>query len=385
MNRNLYSALILSIALCSTACSKNENFADSETPVEEVAEVKKVVAAIPDHNLPLETIKLPEGFKLDLYNSDVPNARQMALSDAGTLFVGTRKEGVVYALQDQDSDGYAETKFVIAKDLRMPSGLVFHEGDLYVGAVSKILKFPEVEKNLVSPPEPVVVSDKFPDDGHHGWKYLGLGPDNKLYVPVGAPCNVCDEEGYAEIKTMNLDGSEIETYAQGVRNTVGIAWHPESKELWFTDNGRDWLGDDSPDCELNHAPKAGLHFGFPYCHEDGTLDPEFGDGKSCTDYVEPKVKLGPHVAPLGLDFYTGNRFPVAYKNNAFIAEHGSWNRTEKIGYRIKRIEFDENNQATSQSVFAEGWLSDDKEDVWGRPNEKKCLIGGEYFRAEYLT
>jgi len=326
-------------------------------------------SSVPAHDFPLESIKMPDGFKIDIYSLSVKNARQMALGAKGTLFVGTRKEGLIYALQDKDGDNYAETKFVIAEGLRMPSGLVFHNGDLYVGAVSKILKFSDIENNLENPPEAIVVSDNFPDDGHHGWKYLGLGPDNKLYIPVGAPCNVCDEAGYAEIRTMNLDGSDIQTYAKGVRNSVGVAWHPLSKELWFTDNGRDWLGDDSPDCELNHAPEAGLHFGFPYCHQGDTIDPEFGEGKSCSDYVAPEINLGPHVAPLGLDFYTGTVFPQSYQNNAFIAEHGSWNRAEKIGYRIKRIEFDAEHKASKQEVFAEGWLSDDKSEVWGRPND----------------
>lgn len=363
------------VLICLSACRPGEVSAETTTEVQTSID-KKIIATRPSHKLPLETITLPEGFKIDVFNIDVPNARQMALGDQGTLFIGTRKEGAVYAVQDKDGDNYAETKFIIAEGLRMPSGLVFHDGDLYVGAVSRILRFADIEENMQNPPKPLVVSDAFATDGHHGWKYLGLGPDNKLYVPVGAPCNVCDEAGYAEIKSMNLDGTDIQSFAQGVRNSVGLAWHPESKELWFTDNGRDWMGDDSPDCELNHAPKAGMHFGFPYCHQGNMLDPEFGDGKSCADYVKPKINLGPHVAPLGLDFYSGNVFPDEYKNNAFIAEHGSWNRSEKIGYRIKRIEFNTEHQATRQSVFAQGWLSKDKKDVWGRPNDVISMPDG---------
>jgi len=324
----------------------------------------------------LDFISLPPGFMMHVYADEVKNPRQMVMGDDGTLFVGSRSAGNVYALVDSDNDFVAEKKYLIAKDLSMPSGLAFKDGSLYVAAISTILRFDNIEKNLDTPPEAVIVSDKFSTEEHHGWKYLGIGPDNKMYVPVGAPCNICDEPGFAEIKRMNLDGSDIETFAKGVRNSVGFDWHPETKELWFTDNGRDWLGDDSPDCELNHAPKSGLHFGYPYCHADGILDPEFGGDKSCSTYQAPQANLGPHVAPLGMKFYTGSMFPKEYKNNAFIAEHGSWNRKEKIGYRIKRVEFDAQGNVSKQSMFAEGWLSEDKEEVSGRPNDVLILQDG---------
>lgn len=363
---------IASLLLGLIACTDNTITASSPVDVEPQVLFSKTDVSIK----PINFISLPAGFDMQVYADNVKNARQMALGDKGTLFVGSRRAGNVYALLDADKDNIAEKIYVIAKGLKMPTGVAFKDGSLYVGAVNRILRFDDIENHLQTPPKAIVVSDAFPSDEHHGWKYLGIGPDNKMYVPVGAPCNICDEEGYAEIKRMNLDGSDIETFAQGVRNSVGFDWHPGSNELWFTDNGRDRLGNDSPDCELNHAPKSGLHFGFPYCHASDVLDPKFGGGKSCTDYESPQVKLGPHVAPLGMKFYTGEMFPDEYKNNAFIAEHGSWNRDEKIGYRIKRVEFDEKGKASKQSVFAHGWLSDNKKEVLGRPNDVLIMPDG---------
>ena len=364
----LLALLVLGIA----ACTDNDVTASSDSEVNSEAIVSKSIEARKSINF----IDLPKGFQIQVYADSVKNARQMALGDKGTLFVGSRSAGNVYALVDADKDNVAEQIYVIAKDLQMPSGIAFKDGSLYVGAVDTVFRFDNIEENLESPPKPTVVTNAFPSDEHHGWKYLGIGPDNKMYVPVGAPCNICDEAGYAEIKRMNLDGSEIETFAKGVRNSVGFDWHPQNKELWFTDNGRDWLGDDSPDCELNHAPKAGLHFGYPYCHADDVLDPEFGGDKSCADFVKPQVNLGPHVAPLGMKFYTGKMFPAEYQNNVFVTEHGSWNRAEKIGYRIKRVELNEQGNVVKQSVFASGWLSEDKKDVSGRPNDVLIMPDG---------
>jgi glucose/arabinose dehydrogenase len=240
--------------------------------------------------------------------------------------------------------------------------------------VNRILRYDDIENRLTDPPEPVVITDAFPTETHHGWKYLRFAPDGKLFVPVGAPCNICDEPDFATIRLLDVTDGSQEIYARGVRNTVGLAIHPQTGELWFTDNGRDMMGDDIPDCELNHAPQPGLHFGFPYCHQGDVSDPEFGKGHDCADYVPPVLLLGPHVAPLGLAFYTGELFPGDYRGDLFVTEHGSWNRTEKIGYRVKRVRFDDAGQVTGQEVFASGWLQG--EESWGRPNDVLVMPDG---------
>lgn len=330
-----------------------------------------------ESTLPIEKIKLADGFKIEVFAENVENARAMAMGDKGTLFVGSRKEGKVYALLDQDKDFKADKIIIVDTDLNMPTGLAFKDGDLYVGAVSKIWKYPAIEKSLPEIPEPVLVTDAFPSDDHHGWKYLDFGPDGKLYVPVGAPCNIClkEEEIYASIARMNPDGSDIEVFAHGVRNSVGFAWHPETKELFFTENGRDWLGNEIPPCELNRAPQKGMHFGYPFCHGGTIADPEFGKNRTCNEFTKPVQNLGPHVAPLGMLFYTGSMFPNSYKNEIILAEHGSWNRDEKIGYRLMQITLDENYQGSSYKPFAEGWLDDDGK-VWGRPVDVLQLSDG---------
>lgn len=329
------------------------------------------VAAAEDE---LGLLRLPEGFRIDVYARGVDNARQMALGEQGTLFVGTRRDGRVFAVSDVDGDGVSDRVRVIDQGLDMPSGLAFREGALYVAAHDRILRYDRIESRLDDPPEPRLVTDALPDKKHHGWKYLRFGPDGMLYVPVGAPCNVCDEPGFAEIRRMNADGTGMEVFARGVRNSIGLAFHPETGELWFTDNGRDMMGDDLPDCELNHAPGPGLHFGFPYCHQGDVPDPEFGEGRPCSDYVPPALRLGPHVAPLGLAFYTGDMFPPEYRHQLFVTEHGSWNRSSKIGYRVKLVRFDEAGRVVGQEVFAEGWLQGEKS--WGRPNDVLVMPDG---------
>jgi len=282
----------------------------------------------------LATIRLPDGFVIEPF-ADVPNARQMAWGEQGTLFVGTRRDGSVFAVTDADGDGRGERVREIASGLQMPSGVAFHDGALYVGAVSTILRFDDIESRLDNPPAPVVVTDRLPSDQHHGWKVLGFGPDGLLYAPVGAPCNVCRVDGYyGSVLRMRPDGSEIEVYARGVRNSVGLAWHPVTGELWFTDNGRDHLGDDLPPCELNRAREAGLHYGFPFCHADTLRDPNLGGDGECADAEPPAQALGPHVAPLGLAIHSGTNLPDSYRGAVFIAEHGSWNRTRKTGSRL---------------------------------------------------
>lgn len=325
---------------------------------------------------PLEDIKLPPGFKIELYAERVKNARSLSLSPKGTLFVGTRKEGNVYALEDTKGDGKIDRQHLLAKDLWMPNGVAYKDGDLYVAEVNRILKFPKIEDRLTEPGKPEVLYDQYPDKSHHGWKYIAFGPDGKLYVPVGAPCNICESKDaiFNTITRLNTDGSGMEIVQSGIRNTVGFTWHPQTKELWFTDNGRDWMGDDMPACELNRAPKEEMHFGYPYCHQGDTPDPEFGSKRNCSEFTPPIQKLTPHSAPLGLEFYRGGNFPEKYKDYVFVAEHGSWNREKKSGYRVSMIRL-ENGVAKSYEAFAEGWLLADDE-VWGRPVDLEWLPDG---------
>jgi glucose/arabinose dehydrogenase len=326
--------------------------------------------------LPLDKIKLPGGFKIEVY-AEVDNARSLAISPSGIIYVGNRNGDKVYAIKDTDGDFKADKKWIIASGLNMPNGVAFKDDDLYVAEVSRIIKFPGIESKLAAPGAPVVINDKYPTETHHGWKYIAFGPDGKLYVPVGAPCNICESKDdiYASITRINPDGTGREIYAKGVRNSVGFTWHPVTKELWFTDNGRDMMGDDVPNCELNSAPKAGMHFGYPYCHEGSVKDPEFGGKRPCSDFVAPIQKMGPHVAPLGLKFYVGNMFPSSYKNQLLVARHGSWNRTKKSGHDIALVKI-QDNKSVGLETFASGWLDDATQKVWGRPVDILFLPDG---------
>ncbi|MEQ8523631.1 PQQ-dependent sugar dehydrogenase [Gracilimonas sp.] len=323
-----------------------------------------------DTSISLGYLEAPAGFKVSIYADSVPNARQMAMSENGILYVGTRRDGRVHAVVDRDNDFRADTIYTIASGLRLPNGVGLKDGDLYVAEVSKIWRFDDIDNNYKYSPEPVLVTDDYPTEGHHGWKHIAFGPDEKLYVPVGAPCNVCNEENpiFASLTRINPDGSGREIIAQGIRNTVGFTWHPETGNLWFTDNNRDWMGDDLPPGELNELTEEGQHFGFPFLHANDVWDPEFGEtGKQMdTEFKTPVRELGPHVAPLGVMFYTGEMFPESYKNQAFIAEHGSWNRSEKIGYRVTMVKFDKSGNPISYEPFIDGWLQGE-EDVRGRP------------------
>jgi len=329
--------------------------------------------------LPLDKISLPPGFHITTYAEGVKNARSLCLSPAGTLFVGTRDAGNVYALRDTNGDQLADLRYTLATGLNMPNGVAVRNGSLYVAEVSRILRFDAIENRLADPPAPVVVYDRYPTDGHHGWKYIAFGPDGKLYVPVGAPCNICEPENpvYCSITRLDTDhpdrGPEIVQH--GIRNSVGFNWDPLTGELWFTDNGRDYLGDNLPACELNHAPRNGMHFGYPYCHQGDLQDPKFGDKRPCSDFTPPARKLGPHVAPLGLEFGKSSNWPAAYKNQIFIAEHGSWNRTDKIGYQLSLVKLDAERHCTAYEPFATGWLQGGS-DVWGRPVDLEWMPDG---------
>jgi glucose/arabinose dehydrogenase len=325
--------------------------------------------------LPLGLIRLPSGFAVSMYASSVPGARSMTLSPSGILFVGTRDSGNVYALLDHKKENRADEVITIAKGLNMPNGVAFHNGALYVAEVNRVLRFDNIEARLKNPPQPVVVNDSFPTKKHHGWKFIRFGPDGKLYVPVGAPCNVCesDDQRFATIMRMNPDGTGLGIFARGVRNTVGFDWHPVTRELWFTDNGRDWMGDDQPPDELNRAPIEGLHFGFPYRHGKDVTDPEHGRKMKKGEFVPPELELGPHVAALGMRFYTGAMFPPEYRNRIFIAEHGSWNRSDPLGYRVTTVRL-EGNRAVDYQIFAEGWLQEGR--AWGRPVDVQVMPDG---------
>ncbi len=321
---------------------------------------------LPSGGTRLDSISLPDGFNIELY-AEAEGARSLEVGEDGVVFVGTRGEGKVYAVVDEDLDRKTDRVEVVAEGLDTPNGVAYANGTLYVAEISRILKF-EVAGNQFSDLTPQVVYDGFPSDTHHGWKFISIGPDGKLYVPVGAPCNVCEQgESYANIQRMDLDGSDLELFAEGVRNTVGFDWDPETGELWFTDNGRDWMGDNRPPDELNHAPERGLHFGFPYCHGGDIQDPEF-DNRFCDEFTPPEVKLGPHVASLGMRFYTGGMFPEKYVDGIFIAEHGSWNRAVPIGYRVTFVKGGE------YETFAQGWLQGGN--AWGRPVDVEILGDG---------
>lgn len=339
---------------------------------------------------PRSSLKVPKGFSISLFAKDVPNARQMALSPRGTLFVGTRK-GEVFAI-DGAADSAAKGEVarparVIAKDLNEPNGVAFHNGSLYVGEISRILRFDHAEAPAGEIAKPFVVRDDYPTDRHHGWKYIAIGPDGWLYVPVGAPCNVCKKGGlYASLTRLSLDGKKREIFASGIRNTVGFDWHPKTKELWFTDNGRDNLGDEIPDDELNRVPKAGLNFGFPFCHAGDVADPEHGGKANCRKngpYQAPEAKLGAHVAALGMKFYGGKMFPDDYRGRVFIAQHGSWNRSKKVGYRVVSVPLKAGGSAGAPEVFADGWL--ENESVSGRPVDILVMPDGSMLVSDDMA
>jgi glucose/arabinose dehydrogenase len=335
----------------------------------------------------LDKLTIPKGFTISVYADNVTGARSMALAPDGTVFVGTQQRGVVYAVVNRDRDGRADEVLTIASGLNTPNGVAFRDGALYVAELNRVLRFGgilDTVKARGTVGQPIVINDQFPSDRAHGWKYLAFGPDGMLYVPVGAPCNICERpDPYAGILRMKPDGSGLEVFARGVRNTVGFDWHPDTRELWFTDNGRDALGDEQPHDELNVAPKAGLHFGYPYCHEGSILDPEFGAGKSCATYAAPAQKLGPHVAALGMAFYTGSMFPTEYRKQLFIVNHGSWNRSPQVshtGYRLMLAKL-EGSKVVSYEPFIEGWLQGTGDSTvlrqaWGRPVDVLVMPDG---------
>ena len=322
----------------------------------------------------LDRLTVPLGFRVATFTSAVPGARSLTLGAKGTVFVGTQA-GSVYAVVDREHDGTADQVFTIAKGLDMPNGVAFRQGALYVAEVSRVQRYDAIEDHLAAPPAPVTVIDGLPREHHHGWKFIAFGPDDLLYVPVGAPCNVCESSDprFASILRFRPDGTPVDTMARGVRNTVGFDWEPGSGTFWFTDNGRDLLGDDVPPDELNRATVAGRHYGFPACHGGTIVDPVFAKGRDCRMFEPPAIALGPHVAAIGMRFYRGTMFPEEYRGQVFIAEHGSWNRSQKIGYRVSLVRV-KDGQAVSYQPFAQGWLQG--EEAWGRPADVQELPDG---------
>ncbi|QJC55717.1 Aldose sugar dehydrogenase YliI [Polaromonas vacuolata] len=331
------------------------------------------IFAMPADEIPTSSLKVPAGFKVELWASGMPNARSMVQTPSGTLFVGTRFPGSVYAVVEKD--GKREVK-VIAKGLHRPNGVAFKDGSLYVAELSRILRYDNIEANLDKPPTPVVVFDALPKDEAHGWKFMRLSPDgNYLYFQIGTPANITVQPvTHAVIVRLNLKTNILETVAQGVRNSVGMDFHPVTGELWFTNNARDWVSDDLPNDTLHRVTHKGMNFGYPFCHQGDLLDLEFGKGRSCDEFDKPVTKLGPHVAALGMRFYTGKQFPAEYKNNIFIAEHGSWNRTVKTGYEVMRVVLDDKGNVVKKEPFVTGWIQ--KDDFWGRPADVQVIKDG---------
>jgi glucose/arabinose dehydrogenase len=308
----------------------------------------------PLDKLPVNLLKVPNGFKIEVWASNVPNARSMRLGDKGTVFVGSRLQDKVHAIVEKDGKRIVK---VIASGMHRPNGLAFKDGTLYIAELSKVSKLEKIEDNLDSPPKPVMIYDNLPKDEAHGWKFIGIGPDNKLYIPIGQPCNNClPPDTHAQIRRINLDGSGMEVVAKGVRNTVGFDWHPVSKQLYFGDNARDWVSEDLPEDELNRVTKIGQHFGAPFCYQGDFLDPEFGWGRTCSEFEKPIQKMGPHTAVLGMRFYTGSMFHSEYKNQIFVARHGSWNRTVKAGGDVVVVKLNGNGTVKSVTPFVTGFL-----------------------------
>jgi glucose/arabinose dehydrogenase len=328
--------------------------------------------AAPPDQLPIPQLQLPKGFKIEVYASGIPNARSLRLGDQGTVFVGNRQLDKVYAIVDRD--GKREAK-VIASGLDRPNGLAFHNGTLYIAEGAQISKLEKIEDHLDNPPQPVVIYSDFLNHQSHGWKFMGLGPDDKLYVNVGSPCNICEPpETNGQIRRINLDGSGAEVVARGVRNSVGFDWHPVTKDLYFTDNGRDWLSEDLPEDELNRVSKIGQHFGFPYCHQGTFTDREMGWGRSCDEFEKPVALLGPHTAALGMRFYTGSMFPAEYRTAIFIARHGSWNKTKKIGGDVVVATLHKDGTVKSIKPFLTGFIQNNA--YIGRPVDVQVLKDG---------
>lgn len=375
---------VLGLMVC--ACAENH---DKLYPIEALDGPNRADISSANEYVKLDEISLPENFEISLWAADVPNARSLARSEEGVVFVGNRGEGKVYAVIDEDADGKADYRYTLAEGLKQPNGVAYKDGDLYVSQVNKIIRFKDIKNHLTDPTYEVIF-DGYPTEKHHGHKFIAFGPDGYLYVSVGAPCNICDPEDeiFASITRIDVCSDNIvpEVVAHGVRNSIGFDWHPDTQNLWFTDNNRDRMGDDLPSCELNELTEIGQHFGYPYWHAQQVKDPEFGeDGRGAEYYEVPRVDLGAHVAPLGMRFYKGSMFPEDYKKKIFIAEHGSWNRSKKVGYKITLVDSEKNNGVYEETTFAEGWLDHASQEVWGRPVDVMELTDGSLLISDDMS
>ena len=327
--------------------------------------------------LPLDKLQVPAGFKVEVWAEGIPEARSLALGDKGTVFVSNRLSKNVYAVVDKG--GQREVKTLL-KGLNAPNGIVFSKGTLFVAERGRITRYDGIEDRLDNPGEGTVVVDNLDPTSQpgHFWKFMAMGPDGKLYFNIGSPQNITMPT-YMQAAIMRVDPKTgvLEEYAHGVRNTVGFDWDPKTRHLWFTEHGRDWLGDDMPSDELNVSTRAGQNFGFPYCHQGDTLDPVYGKNRSCKEFTPPALKLGAHVAPLGMRFYSGKMFPKEYQGNIFIARHGSWNRTTKQGYDVIRVMV-QGDKAVKTEPFLTGFLTDEKADppMFGRPVDLLVMKDG---------
>ncbi|WP_243431457.1 PQQ-dependent sugar dehydrogenase [Algoriphagus lutimaris] len=380
-------SVLLTTASMTISCEQKKEV--KIEPIQTVNSANKRDISQATAEVQLDKLTLPPNFKIDVWAADIPNARAMTVTEEGIVFVGNRQEDKVYAVIDENGDGKADSKFILAEGLQMPNGVAYKDGDLYVAEVSRILRFKDIKNNLGNPSYEVVY-DGFPTETHHGWKFIAFGPDGKLYVPVGAPCNICDpeEDIYASITRLDVNAAnpEPEVYAHGVRNTVGFDWNPKTGNMWFTDNGRDMMGDDIPNCELNKITEAGQHFGYPYWHAGDVKDPEFGDaGGAQSDYIAPAALMGPHNAPLGMRFYEAGMFPSSYDNSIFVAKHGSWNRSKKSGYVVAVEKLDENSNVTGEEIFIQGWLNEASQEAWGRPVDVQELPDGSMLISDDMA
>ena len=336
----------------------------------------------------LDRIQLPEGFEISYFAKDITEARSVVVAENGWVFVSTRRHGSLYALKDTSGDYRADVKITLAEGWNQPNGIALQGNDLYVAEIHQIHKFTDILPDPSQHKKPEIIYDDLPTYKHHGWRYINIGPDNKLYTAIGIPCNIClpEEKRFASISRMNLDGTNFEVVHQGIRNSVGFDWDPQTGYLWFSENNRDWLGDELPACELNVATEDGNHYGYPYCHQGDLPDPKYGKLRSCDEFVPPAQNLVAHSAPLGISFLRQADVPLPYKNKLLIAEHGSWNRTVPVGYRISMVDID-GDEATNYSVFAEGWL--EGEEKYGRPvdialyTDGSLLVSDDYHHALY--
>ena len=350
------------------------------TPEQATSTLHPIVGHVtgrPSADLPLNRLKLPAGFKAEVYAEGIPDARFLTVGDNGTVFVGNRLQNNVYAIVDQG--GKREVKMIL-KGLNSPNGVLFDKGTLYVAERERIVRYDNIEANLDNPPAPKVVIDGLPKQAGHFWKVMAMGPDGKIYFNIGSPGNIV-EPGYMQASIVRVDPktSKFEIVATGIRNSVGMAFDPRTKLLWFSSNARDWLGEDGPDDIFSVIRKKGEEHGYPYCHQGNMADPIFGKFRDCSEFVPPVHRLGPHIAPLGMRFYTGNMFPAEYKNSVFLAQHGSWNRGVKHGYNVIRLVIDpQKGKVIKSEPFLEGFLVDDRADppMFGRPVDVQQLKDG---------